>query len=320
MENAIEAKGLTKSYGPILAVDHVSFQVRDGEFFGFLGPNGAGKTTTFRMLTGLIKPDSGTALIMGYDVQKDPLKVKQEIGVLPEVANAYTDLTAWQNLMFLGELYGLPKAFRRERAAALLKKLGLYEVKDKLVKGFSKGMKQKLLVCMALLNDPKILFLDEPTSGLDVQSARLIRDMLRELNRSGVTIFLTTHNMDEANQLCDRVAIINRGRMVAVGRPEELKSISNELRSVEAAFDKPVKIESLAKLPAVLQAKKAGDKVRMYTKDPNELIYELVEYAKVNGLKFVALNVLSPTLEDIFIRLVEKDGEGDARCHATSSV
>ncbi|HID17112.1 TPA: ATP-binding cassette domain-containing protein [Candidatus Bathyarchaeota archaeon] len=308
MENAIEVKGLTKSYASVLAVDRVSFQVRNGEFFGFLGPNGAGKTTTLRMLTGLIKPDSGTALIMGYDVQKDPLKVKQGIGVLPEVANAYTDLTAWQNLMFLGELYGLPKALRRERAAALLKKLGLYGVKDKLVKGFSKGMKQKLLVCMALLNDPKILFLDEPTSGLDVQSARLIRDMLREFNRSGVTIFLTTHNMDEANQLCDRVAIINHGRIVAVGRPEELKSVSNELRSVEVAFNKPVEIGSLAKLPPVLQAKKVGDKVRMYTKDPDELIYRLVEYAKANGLKFVALNVLSPTLEDIFIRLIEKDG------------
>lgn len=319
MENAIEVKELTKSYGSVLAVDHVSFQVRNGEFFGFLGPNGAGKTTTLRILTGLIKPDSGTALIMGYDVQRDPLKVKQEIGVLPEVANAYTDLTAWQNLMFLGELYGLPKALRRERAAALLKKLGLYEVKDKLVRGFSKGMKQKLLVCMALLNDPKILFLDEPTSGLDVQSARLIRDMLRELNRSGVTIFLTTHNMDEANQLCDKVAIINHGKIVAMGRPEELKSISNELRSIEVAFDKPVKIESLAKIPGVLQAKKMGDKIRMYTKDPNELIYRLVEYAKFNGLKFVALNVLSPSLEDIFIRLVEKDG-GGARCRVISSL
>lgn len=305
MEKTIEVSNLTKRYGEVIAVDGVSFEVARGEFFGLLGPNGAGKTTTIRMLTGVIKPDFGTAYIMGYDIQKEPLKAKQAMGILPEMANAYIDLTAWQNLMFLGELYGVSRTLRHERATMLLEKLGLYERKDQLVKEFSKGMKQRLLICMALLNEPKILFLDEPTVGLDVQSARLIREMLRELNQDGVTIFLTTHNMEEANQLCDRVAIINQGRIAAIDRPEKLRAMAEELQSIEIAFDKPVEIEPLAKLHNVVQAKKMGDKVRLYTRDPNDLIHEIVDYAEANELRFVALNVLAPSLEDVFIKLTE---------------
>jgi ABC-2 type transport system ATP-binding protein len=311
MGNVVEVVNLTKNYGLIRAVDHINVQVEDGEFFGFLGPNGAGKTTTIRMLTGLIKPDSGTAHIMGYDIQEEPLKAKQVMGILPEMANAYIDLTAWQNLMFLGELYGVSRTLRRERATMLLKKLGLYERKDQLVKGFSKGMKQRLLICMALLNQPKILFLDEPTVGLDVQSARLMREMLRELNKDGVTIFLTTHNMEEANQLCDRVAIINQGRIAAIDRPEKLRAMAEELQSIEIAFDKPVEIEPFANLSNVVQAKKIGDKVRLYTRDPNDLIHQIVDYAKANELRFVTLNVLAPSLEGVFIKLIE--GREDQR-------
>jgi len=309
MRNVVEVTNLTKHYGSLLAVDHISFDVGEGEFFGFLGPNGAGKTTSIRMLTGVIKPDFGTGSIMGYDVSKEALNAKQIMGILPEMANAYIDLTAWQNLMFLGELYGVPRTDRFDRAEILLKKFGLYERKDQLVKGFSKGMKQRLLICMALLNDPKILFLDEPTGGLDVQSARLIRDMLLELNQNGVTIFLTTHNMEEANQLCNRVAIINNGRIIAIDRPERLRAMGMKLQSVEVAFDKPVNIESLSGLPKTTQAKKMGDKVRLYTENPNELIHEVVEYARVNELKFVALNVLAPSLEDVFITLTNSRKE-----------
>lgn len=303
MRNVVEVTDLTKHYGSLLAVDHISFDVDEGEFFGFLGPNGAGKTTSIRMLTGVIKPDFGTGSIMGYDISKEALNAKQIMGILPEMANAYIDLTAWQNLMFLGELYGVPRTDRVDRAEMLLKKFGLYERKDQLVKGFSKGMKQRLLICMALLNDPKILFLDEPTGGLDVQSARLIRDMLLELNQNGVTIFLTTHNMEEANQLCNRLAIINNGRIIAIDRPERLRAMGMKVQSVEVAFDKPVDIESLSGLPKITQAKKMGDKVRLYTENPNELIHEIVEYARANELKFVTLNVLAPSLEDVFITL-----------------
>jgi len=306
MKNVIDAVNLTKGYGPITAVDRVSFTVESGEFFGFLGPNGAGKTTTIRMLTGVIKPDSGTAYVKGHDIRREAIEAKQVMGILPETANAYVDLTAWQNLMFLGELYGVSRPLRRERAAQLLKELGLYERKDQIVKGFSKGMKQRLLVCMALLSDPRILVLDEPTSGLDVQSARLIKEMLQGLNRKGVTIFITTHNMEEANQLCDRVAIINHGRIAVIDQPEKLRVMSEELQSIEIAFDRPVEIESLAKLPSVVDEKKMGDKVRLYTQDPNGLINQIVDYARGEGLRFTALNMLTPSLEDVFVKLTKK--------------
>ena len=302
MGAAIKASDLTKFYGKILAIDHLAFEVENGEIFGFLGPNGAGKTTTIRILTGVIKPDLGTASIMSYDILKEPLKAKQVMGILPEMANAYIDLTAWQNLMFLGELYGVSAVRRQRRAETLLKRFGLYERKDQLVKGFSKGMRQRLLICMALINEPAILFLDEPTGGLDVQSARLIRNMLSELNQNGITIFLTTHNMEEANQLCNRVAIINNGKIIALDRPEKLRAFSKKLQSVEVAFDKSVDSKSL-KLPGVVQVKEMGDKVRLYTEDPNSLLYQMVGYAQANGLKFVTLNFLTPSLEDVFVTL-----------------
>jgi len=176
VEHAIAVQELTKHYEDVTAVDHISFEVEKGEIFGFLGPNGAGKTTTIRILTGLIKPDGGKASVAGYDVLKNPIEAKQRVGVVPEVSNAYVDLTAWENLALIGKLYGVPTQKLRENATSLLKEFGLYEVKDKLVRAFSKGMKQRLLLCMALVNDPEVLFLDEPTSGLDVESARLLRE------------------------------------------------------------------------------------------------------------------------------------------------
>src|SRR5665809_13374 len=166
--NAIEVDNLTKLFDDFTAVNHLDFKVKNGEIFGFLGPNGAGKTTTVRMLTGIIKPSSGKVSIMGLDVRRDPIKAKQIMGVVPELSNAYTELTAWNNLQFMAELYGVPKKDARQRAEELLRKFDLYERKDHKVRIFSKGMKQKLILAMSLMNDPEILFLDEPTSGLDV--------------------------------------------------------------------------------------------------------------------------------------------------------
>ncbi|MEM3071862.1 MAG: ATP-binding cassette domain-containing protein [Candidatus Bathyarchaeia archaeon] len=309
--NIIEAVELTKQYGSLKAVDHVSFTVERGEIFGFLGPNGAGKTTTIRMLTGVVKPDFGTAYIKGYDIRKEALMAKQLMGILPEVANAYVDLTAWENLMFLGELYGVPKTLRCERTEILLKKLGLYDDRGRVVRGFSKGMKQRLLLCMALINNPEILFLDEPTSGLDVQSSRLIKEMLMELSQGGVTVFLTTHNMEEANQLCNRVAIINHGEIVVVERPEKLRARVREVEAkwIELAFDRPLEANSLIELPSVLEVKRLGDKLRLRTRDPNELIFQLAEYAKSHKLKFLTLNTLAPSLEDIFLEITKEKRE-----------
>jgi len=308
METSIEVKNLTKNYGEITAVNHIDFEVRKGEIFGFLGPNGAGKTTTIRILTGVIKPNSGTAAIMGHDILKESLKAKQVISVVPEMANAYIDLTAWQNLMFVGELYGVPKRKREERTDRLLKEFGLYERRNHLAKGFSKGMKQKLILCMAMLTEPQVLFLDEPTSGLDVESARLIRDTIRQHNRDGATIFLSTHNMEEANQLCDRIAIINYGRVAAVDSPENLRMESSSLKSVEISFNKPVSANEFSKIPNVVETKKLGDKIRLYTDKPHSIINTLTDYARSKGLTIISLNTLAPTLEDVFMKLIREHG------------
>jgi len=310
METAIEVKGLTKNYEEITAVNHINFEVRKGEIFGFLGPNGAGKTTTIRILTGVIKPDSGTATIMDYSILKEPLKAKQIISVVPEMANAYIDLTAWQNLMLIGELYGVSKKKRQERAHHLLKEFKLFERRNHLARGFSKGMKQKLILCMALLTEPQVLFLDEPTSGLDVESARLIRDTIRQYNEHGATIFLSTHNMEEANQLCDRIAIINYGRIAAIDSPENLRMESSSLKSVEISFNKPVPVNELSGIPKITGAKKIGDKIRLYTDEPHSVINSLTNYARSKGLTIVSLNTLAPTLEDVFIKLI-KEHRGD---------
>jgi ABC-2 type transport system ATP-binding protein len=308
MEKAIEAINLTKYFDGHLAVDHINFEVEKGEIFGFLGPNGAGKTTTIRMLTGILKPDEGSAIVSGYDVSRDSIEVRQRIGVVPEVSNVYIDLSAWENLMLIGELYGAPKRRREENAVELLKDFGLYDVRDRLVRGFSKGMKQRLLLCMALINDPEIIFLDEPTSGLDVESARLMREKIRQRNRDGMTVFLSTHNMEEADQLCHRIAVINRGRIAAVDAPERLRAQSMELQYVEVSFDKPVRLEELAEGPGITKASPAGNKVRLYTANPSAAIGFLVDFARQNNVQIISLNTMMPSLEDVFIELIKKHG------------
>jgi ABC-2 type transport system ATP-binding protein len=301
---AIQVENLTKYYGKLLAVDHISFKVKKGELFGFLGPNGAGKTTTVRMLTGVIRADEGSAIILGS--KAGSLKAKQAVGVLPEMANAYPDLSGLKNLMFMAELYGVPTREARERGTGLLQTIGLITRKNDLVKTYSKGMKQRLILCMALISDPAVLFLDEPTSGLDVQSARLIKELLSSLNATGKTIFITTHDMDEANQLCHRVAIINQGKIVAMDAPEKLRLAIGGIHSIEVSFSDSVMPETLAKLPAVDTVKMLGDKYRLYTTDPGELIVSLIDYSCSSGLKIVSLNTIAPSLEDAFVALTER--------------
>ncbi|MGP8336886.1 MAG: ATP-binding cassette domain-containing protein [Methanosarcinaceae archaeon] len=302
--NAIEVENLTKKFDDFTAVNHLDFEVKNGEIFGFLGPNGAGKTTTVRMLTGIIKPDSGKVSIMDLDIRQYPIKAKQLIGVVPELSNAYTELTAWVNLQFMAELYGVPKKDARQRAEKLLVKFDLYERKDHKVGTFSKGMKQKLIIAMSLMNDPEILFLDEPTSGLDVMSARLIKDMLLELNNEGKTIFLTTHYMEEANQLCNRIAVINHGKIAAIDAPEKLKMKVGGLKRVEISFNVPVDIPDFHTMPGVIDVRMSGDKLRLYTDEPGSIVYQLVDYSRSNGLEIVTLNTLAPTLEDVFIKII----------------
>ncbi|MCR4406703.1 MAG: ATP-binding cassette domain-containing protein [Anaerolineae bacterium] len=314
MDHAIEVNDLTKIYGQadsgVLAVDHINFAVRQGEVFGFLGPNGAGKTTTQRMLTTLLEPTEGRIVILGHDLAREPYPVKRQMGLVPEESNVYTELTAWDNLMFTAQLYRVPRAERAERARQLLETFGLWEKRSVKVENFSKGMRRRLSIAMAIIHRPSLLFLDEPTPGLDVQSARAIRDLIRQLNAEGTTIFLTTHQIEEANQLCDRVAIINHGHIAATDTPERLKATFRRVQSVEVALEPPEGLEpsggwgeALTALPGVTTAVKMGDKWRLYTEDPSALLPQVMDYARANKLKVISLSTLGPSLEDVFLEL-----------------
>ncbi|MCS7385152.1 MAG: ATP-binding cassette domain-containing protein [archaeon GB-1867-005] len=305
MTYTIEVENLTKKFNGVIAVNHISFKVKRGEIFGFLGPNGAGKTTTIRILTGILKPDEGKAIVAGYNVLEEPVKVKQRIGVVPEVSNAYVDLTAWENLMLIGELNGIPKEERTARAIKLLKELELYKVRNRLVRGFSKGMRQRLLLCMALINDPDILFLDEPTSGLDVESARKVREMIQQYGREGKTVFLSTHNMEEANQLCHRIAIINHGVIAAIDTPERLRMKYSELQYIEVLFNKPIKVAELSTNSYVAKIMYSGNKIRLYTNTPSKVIEFIVDFSRKNNLEVLSLNTMMPSLEEVYMKLIK---------------
>jgi len=307
MTAVIHASDLTKVFGSSTAVDHISFDVRKGEIFGFLGPNGAGKTTTTRMLTGVIPLDAGTATILGYDIRSDPVQAKQGFGVVPETSNAYTDLTAWQNLMLMGELYGLPRARAEQRSSDLLEMVGLLERKDQKVQAYSKGMKQRLILAMALIHEPELLFLDEPTSGLDVQSTQMILSLLRDLNQQGTTIFLTTHNMEEANRLCHRVGIIRAGKMVAIDAPEKLKVAIDRVHRIEVSFDREVSGDVLAGLGGVTGVTRTGDKWQITAENRDAAIRSLVSFSQQNSAAIVTLNTLAPSLDEAFLRLTQED-------------
>jgi len=238
----IQVSDLTKRYGEILAVDHISFEVKEGEVFGFLGPNGAGKTTTIRILTGLSKPTDGNASIFGLDVNSEILQIKKYIGVVPEISNLYDELSAMDNLIFMAQLYGIPAFERKKRAQELLKTFRLYERKDSPFRTFSRGMKRALTIAAALIHNPKILFLDEPTVGLDVVAARSLRNLISNLRQQGITIFLTTHYLEEADLLCDRVAILVKGKILAIDTPLSLKEKTDK-KSLEEAFMKITGLE-----------------------------------------------------------------------------
>jgi ABC-2 type transport system ATP-binding protein len=303
--NAIEVSHLFKRFGALTALDDVSFSVSEGETFGFLGPNGAGKTTTIRILTGISAPTAGTATIFGKDIIRDTIATRKQMGIVHETSNIYDDLTAWQNLMFTAELYTVGKHEREKRGTELLELFGLLERRYDKVRGFSKGMKRRLTLAMGLINQPRLLFLDEPTSGLDVQSNLIIRDVIRDLNAQGVTVFLTTHNIEEANLTCDRVAIINRGRIAAIDSPERLKKTIQSAQSVEVAFDSggSHQIEDLKLIPKVSEVRKEGDKFRLFTEDPGSVIPAIMEYAKARNSRVLSMTTFGPSLEDVFIKL-----------------
>jgi ABC-2 type transport system ATP-binding protein len=307
MNAMIKVENLTKIYGRpdngVPAVDHINFEVYQGEIFGFLGPNGAGKTTTQRMLTTLLEPTSGQIWINGENLAKNPYHAKKLIGLVPEVSNVYLELSGWDNLMFTASIYLVSKEERNDRARRLLEMFGLWEVREKPADNFSKGMRRRLSIAMGLIHDPALLFLDEATTGLDAKSARDIQDLIRQLNADGTTIFMTTHLIEEANKLCDRVAIINHGKIATIDSPENLKSTVERVQSVLVALegDGQAHIEALSALPGVVNAVKMGDKWRLYTEDPSTLLPNIMDYANSKNLKVISLNTLAPSLEDIYL-------------------
>ena len=287
-----------------MAVDDVDLLVREGEIFGFLGPNGAGKTTTIRLLTGVLTPDEGTVHINGTDIHRHPLDAKMQMGVIPESSTVYGDLSAEQNLHLSGKLYGMPRALRNERITAILGQLGLSEKRHLPVRTFSKGMKQRVSIACAIIHRPRILFLDEPTSGLDVQSRRLVIDTIHDMNDQGSTIFLTTHNIEEANMLCHTVCIINKGKIVAQDSPERLRKMFDTTQSVEVSFDRQV-TRDLFVSDGILRVEPCGDKWKLYTNTPDLVLKYLIGRAERESLVITSLSTSGPSLEEAFVQITE---------------
>jgi ABC-2 type transport system ATP-binding protein len=301
----IRVNELTKRFGDITAVNSITFDVNRGEIFGFLGPNGAGKTTTIRMLTGLITQDSGDVFIDGVDMRNNPIKAKKRMGIIPELGNIYMDLTAEENIVLSGRFYGIPKRELEKRADRLLNRLGLSDRRHDQVRTFSTGMKQSVNIASVIVHDPEILFLDEPTSGLDVQSQRLIRTIIKEMNQGGTTIFLTTHNIEEANILCDRVGIINKGNIAAIDTPKNLKKTFEETQSVEFSFDKRIYDSPFDNIEFVSHVERLKDRFKLYTDNPDRLVKYLSRFAEDRTLLFTSMEICKASLEDVFIKLTE---------------
>ncbi len=302
---AIRAQTLTKRFGSFVAVDAVSFEVREGEAFGLLGPNGAGKTTLIRMLTTLLPPTSGQAMVAGYDVAADPHSVRESIGVIPQALTSDLDLTGFENLDIYGEFYGLARRRRHERAAYLLDLVGLTQRAGDLVATYSGGMRRRLEIARGLMHEPKVLFLDEPTIGLDPQSRRAVWELLERLRReTSVTISLTTHYMEEADELCDRIAIVDGGKIVALDSPAALKAGLAGADRIELEVDGEGErvAEVLRAEPYVRDlAIEGGNRISVSTHDGARAIPRLVDCVEGIGRKVVSMNLHAVTLEDVFI-------------------
>jgi len=306
MTAVIEASRLTKLYGDVLALDHITFNVREGETFGFLGPNGAGKTTTIRILTGLSRPTEGHARVLGYDVASEIVVAKRYIGVVPELSNLYDELSVMDNLLFMAGLYGVPRHERKARARELLQTFGLYERRDSQFRALSRGMKRALTIAAALMHNPRLLFLDEPTLGLDVVAARSLRALIDNLRRQGVTIFLTTHYLEEADILCNRIAILVKGRIVNIETPQALKAIAQSEPVTEVAFDNAISgiVASLSQSLSGTRIVMVSDStVRLYGGITADILDTTIRIARENNVKVDSVNSLKPSLEDAFIKI-----------------
>ena len=322
-ENIIEIKNLTKKFGDFIAVDNLSLDIKKNEIFGFLGPNGAGKSTTIRMLCTLSKPTSGSAQIAGYDVMRDAAEVRKKIGLVAEKMIMYDTLTSAENLRFFGKLYRIPKQKLEGRIDELLELVDMQKWKHTQIDKFSTGMKQRINVIRALLPEPEIIFMDEPTLGLDPQTTYSIRDITREINKSGVTVILTTHAMVEAEALSDRVAIIDHGKIAALDTPQNLKNLivksDVSVFGVEITNLTPKLIEKINSLDLVVAVAQQDVHKLKISANGTDALNQIIDIIRHEGGDIASISKSNePTLEDVFLAVTGKEIRDQATEKAAS--
>ena len=306
-EPEVAVQELTRRFGAFTAVDKVSFEVPRGEVFGFLGPNGAGKTTTIKMLTGLLKPTSGSGRVAGFDLLRDTEEIKRRIGYMSQQFSLYGDLTVEENIEFFAHLYSVPRERRAARREAVLEMADLKEGGERLTRELSLGWKQRLALGTAVLHEPPILFLDEPTSGVDPISRRAFWDLIYDLAGRGTTVFVSTHYMEEA-EYCNRLALMNRGRIIALDRPAGLRAaMPAPLLEIETP-DGPGAVEALAKAPGVIDAGLHGRLVHVLVQDAEAARAALPKALAARGITVGSVHAVEPSLEDVFVALVRSSG------------
>ena len=299
----IEVKNVTKKYGKVVAVDNISFTIKDGEIIGLLGPNGAGKSTTMNMITGFIEPTEGTIVIDGFDIEKKPRKAKKEIGYMPEGVPIYTDMTVKEFVTYMAEIKKVDRKARKEQVEKIIEETGLKDVEKKLTRNLSRGYKQRVSMAGALVGEPKILILDEPTVGLDPKQITEIRNLIKSLGKTH-TIILSSHILSEVSQICQKVIIINKGKIIAVDTPENLENkVTNKNDIYVTVEDTESKIEKVAK-----NIKENDDKTKQYliesTNDTDLRKILFQEFAKEN-ITIFEMKKADATLEDAFMKLIE---------------
>jgi ABC-2 type transport system ATP-binding protein len=301
----IEIENLTKKFGDLTAVDGISFNVNDGEVFGFLGPNGAGKTTTVRMLCCLISKTSGTARISGHEIgnKNDSLEIRKIIGLVPDNVGLSEHMSAYDNLDLFGRIYGLANTQRKESIHRFLEMLGLWEKRKDTVGTFSKGMKQKLAIARALIHDPQILFMDEPTSNLDPEAAKTVRDFILELKKEKKTIFLNTHNLDEAQRICNRIAILNT-KLITIGSPADLERAIKGSQTVIEVEQVTEKVQAALRSLPITNLVIDGERIMFDTVDSGGKNWTIVEAIVHAGGHVNLVNAVGSTLEDVYLKMV----------------
>ena len=304
---AVEVEALVKSFGTFTAVDHVGFQVKTGEIFGFLGPNGAGKSTTIRILCGLLMPTSGKGKVAGFDLMEEPERIKEVIGYMSQKFSLYEDLTVTENLHFFGGIYGLSGLLQREREEEVLEMIDLRGLRDRITHTLSVGWKQRLALGCAILHKPSILFLDEPTSGVDPISRRNFWSLIQEMGEKGITTFVTTHYMDEA-EYCGRLALIYQGRIVALGTPSELKvkTLSQGVLEIECDPLIPA-LDCLKKEPWVLESAVFGNGLHVIGRQGIDVEQEVSRLFQAHGIVLKRMHWVRPSLEDVFVSLIDQE-------------